>query len=90
MLNFVLSSESVADFSFEVYPNPVQDRLQLLFGQTLPKAEVVLQNNLGQEVMRQTVGGTEAELDTSSLAPGMYLLQLRSEGRQAVKTLVKE
>ena len=90
MLNFVLSSESVADFSFEVYPNPVQDRLQLLFGQALPNAEVLLHNNLGQEVMRQTVGGTEAELDTSSLAPGMYLLQLRSEGRQAVKTLVKE
>ncbi|MGB0260873.1 MAG: T9SS type A sorting domain-containing protein, partial [Flavobacteriaceae bacterium] len=39
---------------------------------------------------RHTVGGTEAELDASSLAPGMYLLQLRSEGRQAVKTLVKE
>lgn len=90
MANFVLSSESVADFSFEVYPNPVQDRLQLLFGQALPKAEVVLHNNLGQEVMRHTVGGTEAELDASSLAPGMYLLQLRSEGRQAVKTLVKE
>jgi hypothetical protein len=85
-----LSAVNLEPLVFEVYPNPVQDRLQLLFGQALPKAEVVLHNNLGQEVMRHTVGGTEAELDTSYLAPGMYLLQLRSEGRQAVRTLVKE
>ncbi len=76
------------------WPNPARDRATVRFG--LPAASevrVALYDVLGREVQRLADGAVaagwhEVRLETSSLASGVYLVRVVSEGRQQTRAVV--
>lgn len=75
--------DAVADYqtnSFQVYPNPVDDVLNVVCTENVEGAEMVVYNTMGQIVVRQTVSSDFNSLNVSSLKPGLYILQIRTEG----------
>ncbi|MEP5254011.1 MAG: S8 family serine peptidase [Winogradskyella arenosi] len=79
---------SVDDFNLEglrLYPNPVNSDLYLSFPEAQSQIKVVVYNQLGQEVLQETLTETTESLDVSALSAGIYLIQLSTE--VGVKTL---
>ncbi|MGD1845348.1 MAG: M4 family metallopeptidase [Salibacteraceae bacterium] len=78
----------------EVFPNPVDDLLQVQYvlngNQNL---EVAVLNATGQRVVQvfqgtQLAGAHQMQIATKTLAPGIYFLELRGEGLQHRQKLV--
>jgi hypothetical protein len=77
--------ESVYDFLFAIYPNPVSDELSLQFQTKLnTKAEVQIYNNAGQLMLLQTLevpsGSCFKKFDTSNFASGTYRIRILADG----------
>ena len=72
-----------------VYPNPVQAtrKMNVSVGATLGKTEIKLYNILGQAVLESELPQqtTETHLDVSNLAPGVYVLQVRSGDQRVAR-----
>lgn len=73
--------ESVYDFLFAIYPNPVSDELNLQFQTKLDtKAELQIYNNAGQLMLLQSLdvsaGSSFKKFDTSNFAPGTYRIRV--------------
>lgn len=84
----VLSLESTALLSFSLYPNPVQDRLNLNSQQSID--EVTIFNTLGQIVLNQKVGVSSTQLDVSNLSTGNYFMQVIIDGQKGLYKLIKK
>lgn len=82
--------------SLEVFPNPAQRaftlRLPALAGERT--AQLTLLNSLGQQVLSRSLGlnpaGTQAEVDVSALAAGLYTLRIAAGGHTAAQQVVVE
>jgi len=62
-----------------LYPNPVEDRLNIAFLNKEKGAVLILYNNLGQAVVEQRLfSGNRTILDVSNLESGVYLLQIKN------------
>ena len=72
-----------------VFPNPATGQLTVAFGQPLPGARLLLYDALGRLVRQQPAApGPQTVLDLTSLAPGVYGLEVRSatgRARQLVR-----
>ncbi len=67
----------------DLYPNPAGDKLNVLYSSLAGKgATVVIYDVLGRVMQQQTINTTanRSEIEVQSLAPGLYILELRSEG----------
>ncbi|MDX2286947.1 MAG: T9SS-dependent M36 family metallopeptidase [Bacteroidia bacterium] len=77
----------------KVFPNPARDRVSVVFRE-LPRngASLRLLTLQGQEVLRSTAapGTPETVLDLSTLARGIYQLEVRSGGETARIKLIRE
>ncbi len=81
--------ESVLRNLFNVYPNPVVDKLNIysLQGQNI-KAEISINNMLGETVVPAQIL-TDESVDLSMLGPGVYFLKLSTGSGNAVFRIVK-
>ena len=84
------SIEETTNNSFEVYPNPASDVVNIKFNDATNAAISVL-NLAGKEVMTYTVNGTQTSFSTSSLTNGVYLIKV-SNGTdvQITKVIVRK
>lgn len=90
-----LSADASLANNLSVYPNPVSGqalRVELGGLTTERSVSVRMMNALGQVVSQQTVNVANAaastEVSVQSLAPGMYTLQVRTNGRTATRQVV--
>jgi Secretion system C-terminal sorting domain len=90
-----LSADQSLANNLSVYPNPVSGQpLRVALGglTTERSVSVRMLNALGQVVSQQTVNVANAaastEVSVQSLAPGMYTLQVRTNGRTATRQVV--
>ncbi len=73
-----------------VYPNPVKDLCYIsLEDAPILQAKITVTNALGQTVNSQTYSQNDA-IDLSSLTPGIYFLEVKSEDRIYVCKILKE
>ncbi|UHG90860.1 T9SS type A sorting domain-containing protein [Spirosoma oryzicola] len=83
------------DVSFSVFPNPVEDRLQVLI-QTSNPSTVSLQlidaggRKLHEIAFRKAARQHEQVIGMGSLSPGVYLLQATIAGRIMVQKILKK
>ena len=84
-------TEAAEVFSFRCFPNPVTERLQLLFdtGRPLP-AVVRLYDAGGRLLCRLPVTAHMMELDLSQYPAGGYFLLLSGHGADALRMVVKQ
>jgi hypothetical protein len=72
----------------KLYPNPANNKARLTIAPQANRNEAVLYDVTGRKVVAYTVeaGATGIELNTSTLANGVYMLRLGSE---VMKLIVK-
>jgi N-acetylneuraminic acid mutarotase len=70
------------------YPNPTRDFVLLSLPASLPKANVTIYNALGEKVKSEQLEG--ARCDLTSLAPGVYNLEITSGDYHSNERIVKE
>jgi hypothetical protein len=63
--------------SVMVYPNPTSDYLHIQANHQMIEARLF--TNTGQLILSKQIDGKSSNLETSSLAPGIYLLQIETE-----------
>ncbi|SDH91938.1 T9SS type A sorting domain-containing protein [Winogradskyella thalassocola] len=81
-LDFTLNLAPLSVNQFEisalrVYPNPVQDILNIDYKSELTGVKIY--NLLGQEVLNRTTASSQLKLDISEITSGMYIVELFSE-----------
>ncbi len=82
--NTSLSVEEVSYNNFKIYPNPTSDSI---FIQSDRNTDTIrLYNLLGELMLTQN---DEKLIDLSSLANGIYLLKIVSEGKEFTKKIIK-
>ncbi len=75
----------------EVYPNPVKDKLQLQYDNTINLKKVSIFNALCQEFFWIDDPKKEEEIDLSSLQRGLYFVELSAvDGRKRTFKVIKE
>ncbi|WP_197076820.1 reprolysin-like metallopeptidase [Hymenobacter terrenus] len=80
----VLSASAQANQTeFSVWPNPVAGKgtLHVALAVAAAKAQATLRNVVGQTIATRAFSGSTAELSTTGLAAGTYLLTVQTEGR---------
>ncbi|MBP6521906.1 MAG: T9SS type A sorting domain-containing protein [Saprospiraceae bacterium] len=76
-----------------LFPNPVRNLLYITTGRFTTWSEILVFNIFGQQVsvpIHEIKNGEYQEINTSSLTPGVYLLELRSGMGKVVRRFVKE
>lgn len=89
-LQAVIGIDSLAhkDDKLLVYPNPIEDKLELKYEQTLIPEVVIVTNTLGQEVY--FVNTPTTEIDFSNFVKGIYFLTVQTKGQKQVFKIVKD
>lgn len=94
--DFVVSTKDQLDLNdLSIYPNPVNDRVQLNFSLTEPKdLSISLMNSLGSTVYSNGIQGLGSgehteEIDMSGLAPGIYFVSFNDGVRSRVEKIIK-
>lgn len=67
-------------YSFEMFPNPTAHAFQVRFNHLNAKAELSIQNTLGQTILQQTVRNGE-NIDITSLQNGIYFVTVTYQGQ---------
>lgn len=77
------------EIKLNVYPNPINDKLQLIGMPENGTAHII--NMLGIEVLAIKSTARQEEINVSNLRPGIYMLQVcDAQGNCEVRKLVKE
>lgn len=77
--------DNAAAVSFDVYPNPVNDRMYINSSETLRQVEIL--DMSGRTVMNC---GNQSSIDTKALATGVYMLRVVTENGVNAQKFVKE
>ena len=84
-----ISQTKVSPWSF--YPNPVSDFAHFLCSGALEEAELTIMNIAGQVVVKKQIAMIDGyQLDLSSLANGLYLLNVTNNTFNTTKRLFKK
>jgi hypothetical protein len=86
-----VSVPEVAEASFQLAPNPTNDRMVLRSSDVLHHVDISLLDGSGRTVLawhHPHLRGPQ-ELDLGGLVPGTYLLQLHHDGGRSVDRIVK-
>lgn len=87
-----IDEEVLSAASVDLYPNPTSDRLHVLFKTDLSKQilHISIFDISGKEVMRNTfVHPVSAEMNISSLSPGMYLAEITCGNNKLTRKVIK-
>ena len=88
-LTNALSINLYENDSVVLYPNPVQDKLTIVFSDTNFSGNLVLFNNIGQQVGSFEISETNASVNLENLASGLYFYQLKSANKSTQGKLLK-
>ena len=72
--------------SFTIYPNPVNNFLQLQLSTTLKFKKATVFNYFGQLVLQSK----STTIDVSSLSSGVYFVEVETDKGKGVKKIIKE
>jgi hypothetical protein len=72
-----------------IHPNPVVDELYFNFGKSFEGGSLKIVTAIGkEEIVRQKV--SSGKVNVSDLAPGLYILMVNKDQRNAMKRFVKK
>ncbi|MDQ6470215.1 T9SS type A sorting domain-containing protein [Flavobacterium sp. LHD-80] len=87
----VNGSLSAPDFNltaFQFYPNPVQDILTIKNNSIINDVEII--DVTGKSVVFKKINDLQSEIDLSNLSSGVYLMKVKSEGREKTIKIIKK
>lgn len=84
-------SSVIATQNVSLYPNPASNQLTISINTSSRlNSTITVLDIQGQTVMNAQMKNNLMQMDISRLKPGMYFVQITSEGHQVVKRFVKE
>lgn len=83
------STGKINRLNLSVYPNPFHSQISVS-GDIKPGSELHFFNTLGEKVLEYVAGNTPAMPNTSTLSPGVYLLQVKSGSDVVFLKVVKQ
>jgi len=85
----VLGQQPEINLSF--YPNPASSSIHLTIGRSHQLESIhILDLNGKRREGSTTIEGSTTQIDIESLTPGMYFLQMKIDGKKAVRRFLKE
>jgi hypothetical protein len=84
-----LPEELPTETIVKLFPNPVQDWLQVRTDHVLPGAVIQLYDLSGRQLRQQAHAGSDSELNLADLPAGTYVLLLRSQDFTSTWKVVK-
>ncbi len=84
-----LSTKEIKNLDFEVFPNPTTDvvNVQLPTGTNSATAKVF--DTSGRLIATQEISNPREQINISTLASGIYVLRISSEGRFGARRIIK-
>ncbi|MFI5220181.1 MAG: T9SS type A sorting domain-containing protein [Bacteroidia bacterium] len=97
LLNVAINEQPEENLSFNIYPNPVESNLSVVFSKLSvdEKSEIKILDIMGRDVLKSEIQsrdiGTKSEIkiNVSSLLRGVYILQLKAGDKIYRKKFVK-
>ncbi|WP_439151247.1 T9SS type A sorting domain-containing protein [Winogradskyella sp.] len=89
-----IESEQPLDFSFDVYPNPATDYINVKLSGTLIVSDIYLYDFTGKLIYQAEISNdninlsTTTQIDVRSLNSGIYFVKLVDGGRDVTKKLI--
>lgn len=84
-------SESVfQNFSFNIYPNPASDHLTVTLPTGISNAEIKIFNMLGELEYSITETKQNVNIDISTLASGLHIIQIATGGNISIQKFIKQ
>jgi hypothetical protein len=89
--NAILSDEQYDNVSFNFYPNPSEDFIEINLKNTLTNNTTLeIYNEIGTLHKTEKITATKTQIDTNDLASGIYFLKITSGNGTSVKKLIKK
>ena len=76
--------------SFEMYPNPVSDELNIQLPSGSEKAEVSIFDYTGRLVSSKTISSNDTSIDVQSISNGIYIIRVASNTKIGVQRFIKK
>ena len=75
---------------FEIYPNPTDSKINLVYKYLNPENfKITLYNSVGEVLLITKLKGLTTSLNTDKLSSGIYFIQLSKEGKNLTKSFMK-
>ncbi len=85
----ILDDETIATGQqVDIYPNPADELVNIVMPDNEAKVKVTMTSMQGNVVLTTIFYGSEAQINTSHLNPGVYVLRFETEGNVITKRLV--
>jgi len=82
-------SPQISNFSFEVFPNPAQDWVNIKTSEMPEQCTLEVRHLSGKVLQRRELRQKQTQLSIASWPAGVYLLQVRNARGSAIRRLVK-
>ena len=76
--------------SFEMYPNPVSDVLNIQLPSGTDKAEVGVYDYTGRLVSSKTISSNDSTLDVQNISKGIYIIRVTTNSKIGVQRFIKK
>lgn len=83
-----LSASNFDAGNFSVYPNPVNDILNISYNKNV--TGIAIYNMVGQEVLMQTSTSSISKVDMASLSNGIYMVRVTADNQVKTIKVIKE
>ncbi len=85
----ILDDETIATGQqVDIYPNPADELVNIVMPDNEAKVKVTMTSMQGNVVLTTIFYGSEAQINTSHINPGVYVLRFETEGNVITKRLV--
>ena len=89
-LNVTLGISENKLLSFEMYPNPVSDVLNIQLPSGTDKAEVGVYDYTGRLVSSKTISSNDSTLDVQKISKGIYIIRVATNTKIGVQRFIKK
>lgn len=76
--------------SFEMYPNPVSDLLNIQLPTSTEKAEVSVFDYTGRLVSSKTISSNDTAIDVQKISKGIYVIRVATKSKIGVQRFLKK
>ena len=76
--------------SFEMYPNPVSDLLNIQLPTGTEKAEVSVFDYTGRLVSSKTISSNDTAIDVQKISKGIYMIRVAANNKIGVQRFIKK
>lgn len=84
-IEFLGSIDEIAELSFDLFPNPTQNKLQISLELDNPNVNYQLLNQLGAVISEGKIMFSETEIDVKDLKQGIYFFKIAGTTKRFVK-----